>query len=286
MIYELVLRVGAAQEIVVGGILEELGAIAVTTELGPDPEEVVLRGLFYGMLESSVREIEIRLPLYFARFGLGLPAPVWREVVDCDWEKAWRAHSQAVAVGEGLLVLPSWLEPPVGNRRVVLRVDPAMAFGSGSHPTTRGCLVALERRAHDGLLGRTLDLGCGSGILAIAAAKLGAVSVLATDIDPIATATCIENCGLNQVSGQVITRTQGGVPGGVFDTVVANILANVLLELAPDIVRVLAPGGNLILSGLLETHVEAILGTYDGLGMTGWNVDILEEWAVLGAFRG
>jgi ribosomal protein L11 methyltransferase len=174
-----------------------------------------------------------------------------RLVNESDWATAWQEHFQVLHLGRRLVIKPSWRRHRHEADQVVIDLDPGMAFGTGLHPTTRLCLEALESRADRGPLGRVLDLGCGSGILAIAAVKLGATRVLGLDIDPIAIEATVANARHNRVGKRVRAR-EGSIPSeeGPFDTVLANLIAGVLIEIAPDLKAELTPGGTLIGSGI------------------------------------
>jgi ribosomal protein L11 methyltransferase len=151
---------------------------------------------------------------------------------------------------------------------IVLEIDPGMAFGTGQHPTTAMCLRALEKLVRPGV--RVLDLGCGTGILAIAAAKLGAASVVAVDIDPNAVRAARENAAANGVADAVDVRegTLDALDGESFDIIVANISGLTLERLAPELARRLAPSGALVTSGFLEDAVTALTGAYAAVGLS------------------
>jgi ribosomal protein L11 methyltransferase len=187
------------------------------------------------------------------------------EVPDEDWSEGWKKDLRPLDVGR-VRVRPSWIDapPPPGAAEVVL--DPGMAFGTGSHPTTSLCLAALS----DLLLARpgatVLDVGTGSGLLAIAARKLGAGRVAANDEDPVAVEVARENAERNGTALELTGAPVEAIPG-TFDVVVANILANVLVALAPALAAKLAPGGVLLLSGILAPQEEEVRGAYVAAGL-------------------
>lgn len=188
--------------------------------------------------------------------GAGAPGEL-AEIPDQDWGESWKRDLRPFQVGR-VFVRPSWIDepPPPGCAEVVL--DPGMAFGTGSHPTTALCLRALSRLLADRPGQRLLDVGTGSGLLAIAAARLGAAApVVATDNDPVAIDVARENAERNGVSLS-LHLVPDPPRGGPFDVVVANILANTLSELAPELAAALAPGGCLLLSGLLAGQEDAV----------------------------
>jgi ribosomal protein L11 methyltransferase len=181
-------------------------------------------------------------------------------VEERDWVRATQAEFAPVDAGHGLWIVPGWHEPPAEARHVV-RLDPGMAFGTGTHPTTRMCLGHLAARAARGepWPERVLDYGTGSGILAIAAVRLGAAAVDAVDIDPAAVRAAEENAARNAVAVRV------GLPelaSGRYGLVLANILARPLVLLAPLLAGHVAPGGELVLAGLLVSQVDELRATY------------------------
>ena len=186
-----------------------------------------------------------------------------RVIHDADWAETWKAYFPVMRVGRRLVIRPTWREHVAATDDVVLALDPGMAFGTGLHPTTRLCLATLEPLADDGRLAaaRVLDVGCGSGILAIAALKLGAAAALGVDTDPIAIEATIENAARNGLDGRLTAR-EGSLPTAElpFDIVVANLIAGVLVPLAPRLRDELRFGGTLVASGIFvdrETEVTA-----------------------------
>ena len=211
-----------------------------------------------------------------------------RLVNEADWAEAWKAHFPVLRVGRRLVIRPTWLEHDPAPDDVVLDLDPGMAFGTGLHPTTRLCLIALEWLADRGRLrnARVLDVGCGSGILAIAAAKLGAASVVGVDVDPIAVEATLANAATNGLAGRISARL-GSLPSGEppFDVVSANLIAGLLVELAPALATELRPGGELVSSGIFmerEADVRSAFATARlDVGET-WDEG---DWVALAAVR-
>jgi ribosomal protein L11 methyltransferase len=210
-----------------------------------------------------------------------------REVDEDDWADAWKRHFHVLHLGRRLVVKPSWRRHRRTGDEVVIDLDPGMAFGTGLHPTTRLCLVALEERAARGPLGRTLDVGCGSGILSIAAVKLGATRVLGVDIDPIAIEATVANARHNRV-GRRIRAREGSIPTdeGPFDTVLANLIAGILVELAPKLAAELVPGGTLITSGIFIDREPAVREALEAAGFRLTNRWHESDWVALEAIRG
>jgi ribosomal protein L11 methyltransferase len=202
---------------------------------------------------SEIKEYLEQLTLDYPSF---VPAdPVVSTVYTEDWSSSWKAHFKPLRVGRRLLIAPTWEETDPRPDDILLRIDPGMAFGTGGYETTRLCLELLEKIMDDVptlTVPDVLDLGTGSGILAIAAVKLGAGRVLALDIDPDAVEVARENITLNGLGESIeLGTTPLEAVDGQFDVILANILAEELVRLAPDLSRLSAAGGSVILSGIL-----------------------------------
>jgi ribosomal protein L11 methyltransferase len=195
-----------------------------------------------------------------SRRGLAL-----EELADQDWGERWKEGLTPLRIGR-VFVRPSWIPAPTPPGMVEVTLDPGMAFGTGTHPTTSLCLEALSARLSVTPRARVLDVGTGSGLLAIAARKLGAPVVVGNDNDPIAIRVARENAALNGVQVHFDEREVGEQPGP-FDLVLANILANTLCELAPAIAAQLAPGGVVLLSGILGPQEEEVRAAYQAAGL-------------------
>lgn len=189
--------------------------------------------------------------------GLETPAFELSAVADEDWVRRSQAQFRPIHVAGRLWIVPSWHQPPIADSLVV-RLDPGLAFGTGSHATTRLVLQYLEGKLRG--KPRVLDYGCGSGILAITAAKLGAVRVIATDIDPQALATTAENAAANGVALDIAAPE--ALPSGAYDLVLANILAAPLITLAPLLAALTRASGHIVLSGILEAQGEEVIAAY------------------------
>lgn len=256
---------------------------------------------------------EARAQLAQGLWALGMMRPVGelqvKQLAEEDWANAWKVHYPIRRIGERFVIVPSWLDYAPEQDDVVLNLDPGMAFGTGLHPTTQLCLLLLERYAAPQMC--TLDLGCGSGILAIGAAKLGAQPVLAIDNDPIAVQATIENVERNAVA-DVVTTVEGSLgPGATlghwlgsdwalkqrlasgsngpvafepdreFDLIVANILANVHVLLAPYLQRALKEGGLLVTSGIIADREADVVAAFEEAGLE--QIERLQEgdWVAL-----
>ena len=244
--------------------MEELGALSVTLTdaedepmLEPPPGETPVwtrtrvTGLFPGDTETTALR---------RRLEDALGAEVFLEPLeDQPWERAWLDHFRPMRFGDRLWICPSGQEVEAEGA-VVVELDPGLAFGTGTHPTTALCLQWLDGANLEGR--RVIDYGCGSGILGIAALKLGAAEVIAVDHDPQALAATRENARRNGVAERLRTLAPGEpLPGGA-DLLLANILANVLVELAPTLAPLLPAGGELVLSGILEEQAEEVARAY------------------------
>lgn len=250
--------------------LLELGAVAVTLRdaednpiLEPPPESLILWPSIKltALFTPDFQLDEILLQLY-ALFGADNIHSVQKIIVeDQDWVRETQRQFHPMCFGEHLWIYPSWEAPPE-NEDVKILLDPGIAFGTGTHPTTGLILTWLAKHSvRDQIV---LDYGCGSGILAIAAAKLGAKQVWCTDIDPQALRATRENAQRNQIfADKLFTIMPDDLPGDLkAHTILANILAEPLLQLAPYFYKHTAPGGHVILSGILAQQAEAIKNIY------------------------
>jgi ribosomal protein L11 methyltransferase len=227
---------------------------------------------------------------HLSAFGLRPIGPLTtRLVAETDWAEAWKAHFPVMRIGRRFVIRPSWRRQTPAGVEIVLALDPGMAFGTGLHPTTRLCLTGLEALAGAETLEveRALDVGCGSGVLSIAAARLGARAVTAIDIDPIAIEATTANARRNRLTRQIRARL-GSLPSGdgPYDLVVANLIASVLIALAGDLARELTPGGRWLVSGIFADREAAVREAFADAGLAiseRWTED---EWVALAGSRG
>jgi ribosomal protein L11 methyltransferase len=211
----------------------------------------------------------------------GIPAPRLRYLGRADWAEAWKEQYRVSHIGRRLVVRPSWLSYTPQPGEVVLTLDPGMAFGTGLHASTRLCLAALERHLRPG--DTLLDVGTGSGILAIAAARLGAGTVLALDVDPLAVGVARENVALNGVAGVVEVR-QGSLPvepPGGWDVIAVNILAETIAQMAPALAAHLATGGLLIASGIIASRQQLVSAALAAQGLVPVEQQREGDWLAL-----
>jgi ribosomal protein L11 methyltransferase len=196
-----------------------------------------------------------------------IPAPRYVTVSETDWANAWKEHYHPLRVGQRIVVKPTWRDFDANSDDIIVELDPGMAFGTGLHPTTRLCLMFLEEQIRSGMT--VLDLGTGSGILAVTAAKLGAHLVLALDTDPVAVAAARENVQQNDVSDRV-TVAQGSLDQATdaYDLVVVNILAKVIIALAQEgLAGRVRPGGQWATAGIIETQAPEVVAALTSAGL-------------------
>lgn len=236
---------------------------------------------------------------------LPLPQVQWSLVDDEDWSSSWKQHWHPQLIGDRFLINPAWLPSPIDSDRLVLQLDPGVAFGTGTHPTTQLCLEALEMRLGlrlpPGLLPEAdesqepvliADIGCGSGILSIGAILLGADQVYAVDTDPMAVRATQDNCTLNRIPAQHILVQQGSIDrviamtnGAPVDGILCNILAEVIIDLIPQFAAISKPTTWGIISGILLDQAKHVAST---LEQHGWVVATLwrrQDWCCLNIRR-
>ncbi len=219
-----------------------------------------------------------------------LPEPEFRQVKQADWSESWKQHYTPVAIGERLMIIPAWLDSPAPER-VAVRIDPGMAFGTGTHPTTRLCLELIENlySAAETAPETVIDIGCGSGILGVAALKLGARQVLGVDVDTDVLHVAQENGVLNGVAdrlevalGSVAEIRRGGFAIQNAPLVLANILASVIINLLDEgLGELVTPGGYLVLSGILDEQAGAVEEALSLNGLKLVEIRGQEDWVAL-----
>jgi len=252
-------------------------------EPGLEPEQQAwlrsrLRVLVSGGPDDAAQVVEA------TRAALGLPPPRLEGcsvVGDDDWVRTTQAQFPPTKISDRLWIVPSWHEAPAAA--IVVRLDPGVAFGTGTHPTTQLCLAWLDRHLATGA--RVLDYGCGSGILSIAAAKLGATEVVGVDVDSQALIAARANAAANAITARYTAPE--ALATSTFDIVVANILSNPLKVLAPALLARVGSRGALVLSGVLERQADELIETYrvadPGLPLEVWRTS--EGWACLAGHR-
>ncbi len=235
-------------------------------------------------LEETRRQLEEAL-WHLSRIQ-PLPSPDFRLIKETNWMEAWKKHYRPIPVGERLMILPPWIENP-DTARIPIRIDPGMAFGTGTHPTTQLSLILLEEFIKPGEA--VLDIGCGSGILSIAAYKLGAGGVYGVDIDPSAVENSKKNASENCIEAGVTFEvgSTGEILEDIFPIrqaplVVANLLAHILLKLLEQRLEdLVSPNGTLLLSGILEENEPEMMAALKGRNLTVNKRIQMDDWIAL-----
>ncbi len=228
-------------------------------------------------LENDLRHMNRLYPM---------PQPQYRRLEEADWEQAWKAHYRPLRVGRRLLIRPLWIDVELAAGDIEIALDPGMAFGTGTHPTTQLCLEALEDLVQSGQ--DVLDLGCGSGILAIAAAKLGAEKTLALDTDAMAVQATRENAAANGTADKIMAMqgSLANIRGSAFDIVAVNILARVILTLAENqLGAAVRPGGTAIFSGIIDTQAAEVEAALRQTGLRPYARRQRGDWMLIEAKR-
>ncbi len=215
-------------------------------------------------------------------------SPIQYQIIaDQDWMEAWKVRYQPLKLGQNLIVLPAWVDQELAGDRLPIIISPDMAFGTGTHPSTQLCLIALEKHGCQGK--NVLDIGCGSGILSIAAVRLGADMVLGVDYDPIAIPSCQRNAGLNAMEDRILF--EDGTHTDILErddelkqapVVLANILAHILIMmLATGLAETVSNSGILILGGILNTQADDVIQAAQTAGLTLIDTLTDQDWVVL-----
>ncbi|MDJ0575221.1 MAG: 50S ribosomal protein L11 methyltransferase [Xenococcaceae cyanobacterium MO_234.B1] len=254
--------------------LEKFGCSGTATEKKPDSCSIKAY-----LSDISRQSLDIsNLSLWLEQDALILEASPPQ--VDChliddeDWASSWKQHWQPQSIGGRFLVYPAWLDPPQNTNRLLLRLDPGAAFGTGTHPTTQLCLESLEMRLSQGAENQTIaDIGCGSGILSLGALLLGAKEVHAIDTDPLAVKTTKSNLELNNINPQKLKIFEGSIDKlpqlkTTYDGIVCNILADTILGLFPQLNKLTHDKSWAILSGILVEQADKIADLVEGQGWT------------------
>ncbi|MBI5649869.1 MAG: 50S ribosomal protein L11 methyltransferase [Chloroflexi bacterium] len=278
-------------EFVSGGAVIEETLIAETGEPIDPARAFTVRAFFSSDNRDQVARAETAL--WHLSQLRAMTTPQTRELAEEDWAEAWKKHYTILHIGKHLVIKPSWLEYSARADDVVIELDPGMAFGTGLHPTTRMCMAALEEQmAHPSTALRSaqdaawtmLDVGCGSGILSITAAKLGARKIRALDLDAIAVETTARNVAINRADSIVRVEHRSidaDRDCNQFDLVCINILAEIICELAPTVASALRAGGIVIASGILDFKAADVRDAFAEFGIDVIEKKQEEDWVTL-----
>jgi len=249
----------------------------------------------YLEMDEQIEEKRQKLEesLYYLGMIQPLPAPTYKQIADQNWMEAWKQHYKPILIGDRLVILPAWMESPDPGR-VAVKIDPGMAFGTGTHPTTQLCLELMEKEYANQPPTCVIDVGCGSGILSIAAIKLGTPTVLGVDIDAGSVKNSRENADANKVEDELIlgVGSVDEVRNGKFafakaPLVVANILAPVIVRLFDGGLADLIEGrGCIILSGILEDQAERVIEAGQARGLIMIERRQMGDWVALKMIAG
>jgi ribosomal protein L11 methyltransferase len=275
------------------GVMMEQGVKYIDDEdAGTPTGPITVRA--YLEMDDQIEETRQKLEesLYYLGMIQPLPAATYREIADQNWMEAWKQHYKPITIGQRLVIIPAWMDSPDLNR-VAIRIDPGMAFGTGTHPTTQLCLELMEKAIADIRSSnnefRVIDIGCGSGILSIAALKLGATSALGVDIDAGSILNARENADTNHVGDELVLAV-GSVPeilDGRFpyrkaSLVVANILAPVIIRLFDaGLAGLIEEDGALILSGILQEQAQSVIEAAQAKGLRLNERKQMGDWVAL-----
>ncbi|MGK7943380.1 MAG: 50S ribosomal protein L11 methyltransferase [Microcystaceae cyanobacterium] len=272
--------------------LSEFGCSGTATE---NKEDLAVIRAYTPLIKRQLLDMSaLSLLLRQDALIMGTKEPItdWHLIDEEDWSNSWKQYWNPTEIGDRILVYPAWLTPPETSERLILKLDPGAAFGTGTHPTTQLCLESLEMRLSLPQATNVIaDIGCGSGILSIASLLLGADKVFAVDIDPLAVNSSRNNRHINRIPSKSLVINQGSVeqvlestPDGV-DGIVCNILAEVIITLIPQISALAKPTSWAILSGILIDQGQDVVEVLDNHG---WSVAALwkrKEWCCLNIRR-
>jgi ribosomal protein L11 methyltransferase len=268
--------------------LDEFGCRGAASEATPHSYVIKSYSPQIQVQPSDLEALSVQLRQDARQSELPLPVVQWSLIEEEDWSSSWKEHWHPQEIGDRFLINPAWLPPPDATDRLIIRLDPGTAFGTGAHATTQLCLESLETHLHtaDAEL-CVADIGCGSGILSIGALLLGAKHAYAVDVDPLAVLATHSNAEMNQIHPNQLTVAEGSLdrliatlPAPV-DGIVCNILAEVILRLIPQMSQIAKPSTWAILSGILFNQVPPIANLLD---QHGWSVVALrrkQDWCCL-----
>jgi len=252
---------------------------AVMDAYPPHYDRVTVRTVYPEDDPDRLNKMTVMLMLMGQLLPQGLPEPQLSNIGENDWAESWKEHFHPIRIGKHFVIKPTWRDYQPAAEDVMIEIDPGLAFGSGLHPTTQLCLELLEQMP---LTDQSVfDVGTGSGILAIAAWKLGARPILAVDNDDVAVRVAQENFTLNGVTAETVVGSANDNMGQTWQIVIANIIAPVLIEILPDLAAAVAEGGQLILSGMLAEQEADMRGHVAELQLTVTNHHQIDDWVAL-----
>src|SRR5215208_2875161 len=271
------------------GVMTEQGAKYNDAEdAGTPAGPITVRA--YLEVNDQIEETRQKLEesLYYLGMIQSLPAATYKEIADQNWMEAWKQHYKPILIGERLVIVPAWLDSPDASR-IPIKIDPGMAFGTGTHPTTQLCLELMEREFITHHPSRVIDVGCGSGVLSIAAVKLGAEKVLGVDIDAGSVKNSRENADTNGVGDEFIlgVGSVSEIRKGQFSftkapLVVANILAPVIVRLFDaGLAELIDDEGAIVLSGILQEQAQNVIDAGQALGLKMTEKRQMGDWVAL-----
>jgi ribosomal protein L11 methyltransferase len=273
--------------------LQERGSHGTVSQIKAEQLYITAYFEWSQMSEADLGNLSQDLRETAATMNLSIAEVSWRTIEEEDWSSSWKDYWHPTPVGDRLIINPAWLPLPEQTERIVLQLDPGVAFGTGAHATTQLCLVALEEQFREPMPHpyAVADIGCGTGILAIAALKFGADKAYAVDTDPLAVQAAQECRDLNGIEAERMMVAEGSIDGAIaqvktpVDGFCCNILAHVIIELIPQMAILAKPEGWGILSGILQKQVPEVA---EALSANGWQIQNdwqQEDWACLKIIR-
>lgn len=257
----------------------------------PTPERLIVRAYMPADENAVDKQQQLKDALRYMSAIINIPEPTFNTLQETDWAEAWKAHYKPLRIGRKTYIRPSWVE--VEDARpdeIVIALDPGMAFGTGTHPSTQLCLVALEDLIEATPGATVFDLGCGSGILSVAAAKLGASHIYAVDIDDIAVKTTPQNAEMNGVADK-IEAAKGSLElardhGLSYDIALVNILSRVIVQMCDDgLEKVIKPGGVGVFGGIINDQADEVEAALRKAGLEPYKRRPAGDWVVIEAWR-
>ncbi|MEA3230554.1 MAG: 50S ribosomal protein L11 methyltransferase [Thermodesulfobacteriota bacterium] len=273
-----------------GVVIEDpnTGPVTASRHTGPESAHHAVIGYFPANSSGKKQCVELESSLNDLKTFQNIDTTVYyHEIDEEDWAESWKAFFWPEKIGNSVVVKPTWREYEPGPGEIIVEIDPGMAFGTGTHPTTALCIRMLEKQLLPGQ--HILDVGTGSGILLITAAKLGAGSGIGIDNDRVATAIASSNLAQNHLDSDRFSAATGNLIDtitGRFDLVTANILTEVILELIPPLHRVLKPGGLFICSGIIEAYEEKVKKNLQTSGFQIVEKRMQDDWVCIAARTG